>query len=53
MSVADKLYFNVSESYLEWLKSYTIDDQVEDDRRLTYEHLSDSLWATECMMAWT
>ena len=47
MSAADKLYFNVSESYLEWLKSYTIDEQVEDSRRLTYEHLSDILWDTE------
>ena len=36
-------YFDGS-SYVEWLESFTIDERVSDDRRLTYEHLLKTLW---------
>lgn len=36
-------YFD-RESYVEWLKSFTIDERVSDDRRLTYDNLIKRLW---------
>ena len=36
-------YFS-GRSYLDWLESFTIDEQVPDDRRLTYKKLLRKLW---------
>ena len=36
-------YFE-NRSYLEWLESFTIDETVDDDRRLTYHKLLKTLW---------
>ena len=47
-SVADTYSINEpyfdKESYVEWLESFTIDERVNDDRRLTYKKLIKRLW---------
>lgn len=49
MSIIDESYdlnkpFFQHHSYLEWLESFTIDETVPDNRRLTYSKLLYSLW---------
>ena len=39
-------YFN-NESYFDWLKSFTIDERVHDDERLSYSKLIKQLWKIE------
>lgn len=52
MSIVDesyeinKQYFN-NESYVEWLESFTIDETINDEDRLSYKNLIRALWSID------
>lgn len=51
MSIVDEAYkegfYSDGTSYLEWLESFTIDERVSDEQRLSYDKLIWRLWRIE------
>lgn len=46
MAIVSDISYN-GDSYVEWLKSFAIDERVDDNSHLTYDHLLDILWDIE------